>query len=158
MSVRAANLQQKYVGQSGCAAEFKSAINREGIRLDKSQRADLETYAFKSVTILLIVQHASDRDLCGVIRDVVSFLQPNYLVWECVDPKHPSAVVIGTWPAKHRGVSGPAIESWEVDLSKLRFIQLHTHVTCRSRSYAGADDGGDLATWAKKRGARQPQK
>lgn len=158
MSVRADNLRQKYVGRSGCTAQFKLALNHEGIRLDKSQRADLEAYAFKGETILVIVQHASDGDQCGVIRDAVSFPQPNYPVWECVDTRHPSSVVIGTWSAKHRGVSGPAIESWDVDLSKLRFIPLHTPVTCRSRSYAGADDGGDLATWAKKRGARQPRR
>jgi hypothetical protein len=79
----------------------------------------------------------------------------NYFVFECVDPHNPSTVVIGTWPENHRGTKGPAVEGWRIDLGQLKFVALQEPVTCFASSYAGPDDGSDLADLAKSRAAKK---
>lgn len=156
---RAANRYQEYVGQSGCAVEFKSSISDYGIRLDQSQRARLEAHVFESKTILTIVQYSSDSDKCGIVRDVIEAQGPDRaFVWDCVDKQHPRTVVVGRWPVEHTGLSSPALEAWRIDLKQLKFVRLHVPVMCTARSYAGSDRGGDLATWARKRAAKHETK
>jgi len=153
---RAAQLHQQYVGQSGCATEFKSAINHYGIRLDKRSRTRLEAQVFKGKTILMIVQYSSDSDTCGVVRDVIETQRPDRaFVWDCIDKEHPRTVVIGTWPVEHTGISRPPFKAWRIDLEELKFVRLHVPVTCTAQGYGGSDAGGDLATWARKRSVRR---
>lgn len=152
VSFGAATLQQRYVGRSGCDTEFKSSLNDYGIRLDSRQRTRLEAHAFKSKAVLAIVQYSSDSDQCGIVRDAVQSRRPgSSFVWQCVDKRFPHAVVVGTWPAEHSGVSGPASEAWRIDLKDLRFVHLNGPVICKAGNYAGADHGEDLATWARAR-------
>jgi hypothetical protein len=153
---KANDLRQKYVGRSGCTPELNSSVNDYGIRLDKNQRARLEAHAFKSETILTIVQYSSDADKCGIVRDVIASQHTDSsFVWECLNKRDPLAVVVGTWPAKHPSVSGPAVEAWEIDLKRLRFARLNVPVACDSGNYAGSDESGDLATWVERRAAKQ---
>ena len=63
-------------------------------------------------------------------------------------------MVVGTWPAKHPEVSGLAVEAWRIDMKQLRFVPAHGRVTCKAADYAGSDEGGDLASWAKKRSVK----
>jgi len=110
---------------------------------------------FKGKTILVIVQRRSETDKCGTVRDVVeSKPTDTSFVFDCVDKKNPASVVVGTWPAKHPGVSGPAVEAWRIDLEDLRFTRLIAPVTCKAGNYAGSDEGDDLSSWTKKRVAR----
>jgi hypothetical protein len=152
---KAANKPEKYVGRSGCAPELDSSPGRHGIRLDGSKRAYLEAYVFKHETILVIVQHRTDTDQCGIVRDAIkSQHTDNSFVFECVDEKDLSAVVVGTWPAEHPIVSGPAVEAWKIDLKGLKFVRVNVPVACNAGNYAGADEGDDLVSWARKRAAK----
>jgi hypothetical protein len=152
LSAKADDIRQKYVGQSGCAPEFKKSANDYGIRLAKNQRARLEAHVFQSKAILVIVQHSNDTDKCGIVRDAIkSQATDRSFVWDCVDKLNPSEVVVGTWPSKHQSVSGPAIKAWRIDLKQLKFLRLNVPVVCDAGNYAGSDEGGDLATWSRKR-------
>jgi hypothetical protein len=153
------DLRQKYVGRSGCAPEFKPSLNRYGIRVDKDTGTFLEAYEFRTGTTLVLVQHRTDKDTCGTIRDVIQS-QPTdrSFVWECLDKRNPSAIVVGTWPSEHPSVSGPAIEAWRIDLKQLRFYRLKVPVVCDAGNYAGPDNGDDLANLARKRTAEQKTK
>lgn len=149
---KASGTHGKYVGYSGCAPEFKSALNHSGIRLDKTRRARLEAHRFRTGSVLLIVQAEADTDPCGIVRDAIeSRTTDTSFVWECVDERNRSAVVVGTWPAGQTASSGPAVEAWRIDLKQLKFERLPGPVSCSAPSYAGSDDGSDLATWARKR-------
>lgn len=152
---KATSVRQKYVGRTGCAPEFKLALNHSGIRLDRNQRARLEAHEFRAGTILVIVQYKDEADQCGTVRDAIES-QPTdtSFVWECVDKRNPSAVVVGTWSAGQAGTSGPAVEAWRIDLKQLKFDRLTSGATCSASSYAGSDEGDDLASWAKKRAAK----
>ncbi len=153
---KATDLLQKYVGRSGCAPELNSPLGRYGIRLDENKRAYLEAHVFKNETILAIVQHSSDTDQCGIVRDAIqSQRTDSSFVFECVDKKDLSAVVVGTWPAEHPSVSGPAVEAWRIDLKELKFVRLSVPVACNAGNYAGSDEGDDLAGRARKRAAKQ---
>jgi hypothetical protein len=153
------NADRKYVGKSDCTPELKSAPGHYGIRLDGHQRAYLTAYNLKEAHILTIVQYKDDHDQCGVIRDVVqSHEKDDSFVWECVDSKIPADVVVGTWPAKHPTVSGPAIEAWRIDMKELKFHPLPNPVNCNAGNYAGADEGDSLADWARKRAAKYSDK
>jgi hypothetical protein len=81
--------------------------------------------------------------------------RPVALFFECTDRKNISAVVVGTWPARHASVAGMAVEAWEIDLERLKFVRLTTPVSCYAKTYAGPDDGKDLAIYARERAARQ---
>ncbi len=35
-------------------------------------------------------------------------------VWECRSPNMGSDVIVGTWPAKHARIKGPAVEGWRI--------------------------------------------
>jgi hypothetical protein len=152
---KATGLREKYVGRTGCAPEFKSALNHSGIRLDGNQRARLEAHKFRAGTILVIVQYKDETDQCGTVRDAIES-QPTdtSFVWECVDKLNPSAVVVGTWPAGQQGISGPAVEAWRIDLKQLKFDRLTGGASCSAPSYAGFDEGDDLASWARKRAVK----
>lgn len=152
---KASDLRQQYVGRSGCAQELQPSLNHYGIRLDKTRHAFLEARVFKSRTILLIVQRNGETDKCGVVRDVIQSRETDSsFVFDCVDERNPGSVVVGTWPQQHPSVSGPATEAWTISLEQLRFVPLAASVTCKARSYAGPDEGDDLATWVRKRAAR----
>lgn len=141
-----------YVGKSKCISELSRPVNRYGIRLDSSQRADLEAFKLKDMNLLTIVQYASGNDHCGVIRDAVESPDTDAsFVWECRDPNQRGEVIIGTWPAKYRGVSRGADKAWAVNLKDLKFVPLKVSksIECSSGDYVGTDSGGDLASWAK---------
>jgi hypothetical protein len=149
--------QQRYVGKSKCLPELKAATEHYGIRLDKSQEAYLAAYRLKDGNILTIIQSTGENDQCGVIKDVVqSRDSESSFVWECRNRAAPSNVVVGTWPAKHPRVSGPASEAWRIDLKLLKFVPLQGGtVTCRAGDYAGSDKGDDLVSWVKRRASRR---
>ncbi len=152
----AGTLRQKYIGQSGCSREFESSIGRYGIRLDRSQRAFLEAHTFKNKTLLLIVQCSTDEDKCGIVRDVVkSREEDKSFIFDCIEKSNPSAVVIGTWSESHKAASGAAVEAWKINLDELRFTRVNVPVVCKAGDYAGNDEGGDLASWAKERSAHK---
>jgi hypothetical protein len=152
---KATGLREKYVGRTGCAPEFKSALNHSGIRLDGNQRARLEAHEFRAGTILVIVQYKDETDQCGTVRDAIESQRTDTsFVWECVDKRNPSAVVVGTWPAGQQGTSGPAVEAWRIDLKQLKFDRLTGGASCSAPSYAGSDEGDDLASWARKRAVK----
>jgi hypothetical protein len=153
---KATDLRQRYIGRSGCAAVVNSPGGHYGIRLYKEKRAYLEAHEFKNETLLAIVQRSSDTDECGIIRDVVRSGQgDSSFVFECVDRRNPAAVVVGTWPAEHPSVSGPAVEAWRINLQELRFVRLHARVSCSAGDYAGSDEGDDLADLARKRAVKK---
>ena len=152
---QAADLQQKYVGKKDCLPELQSAAGRSGIRLDKSLRAYLTAYRLKEAKILTIVQYQDEHEQCGVIRDVVQSRDiGSSFVWECVDPKAPDDIVVGTWPAKHPRVTGAATEAWRINLKELKFTPVKRPVNCHAGNYAGSDEGDGLSDWAKRRGAK----
>lgn len=153
---RSDTLRQKYVGSGGCKSELK--IDPRGIRLDRSRKTYLRAYTLDGKDTLLIVQYNNDHDQCGVVRDVI---QPkdttNTLVWDCMDPKNPSAVVVGAWHLNEGRISGPSLEAWRVNLAKLQFVPIAARVSWVSVSGAGADDGSDLAGRSRKRTKGRPQ-
>jgi hypothetical protein len=102
----------------------------------------------------MILQRSNDADTCGVVRDLIQTHSVNAFVWECVNQRAPTDVVVGTWPMNHRGVSGPATDAWRIDLNELKFVHLSVRATCKAINYAGPDEGGDLASWARKRAAK----
>jgi hypothetical protein len=157
-STLAEDLRQRLVGRDDCIPEFRSPRGRSGIRLDKKQGAYLTNYKLKDANLLLIVQYQNGNERCGVIRDVVqsSDLTASF-VWDCVDAKDPSAVVVGTWPAEHPAVKGPSKKTWRIDLKDFKFIPLQQVVSCRAGNYAGSDEGDGLSDWAMKR-AKNSQK
>ena len=117
-------------------------------------------YKFKDAEIVTIVQYlddnGTDRKGCGVIRDVAQVQDKDgSVVWECLDRRTPTEVVIGTWPAKHSRPFGAATEAWRVDLKELRFFpvgQAPKFVHCRPEDGSGNDEGDGLSDWARKRG------
>jgi hypothetical protein len=142
------------IGKNSCATELKLATTRYGIRLDSSQNAYLMAYRLKAANILTIVQYGKDNQKCGVIRDVVqSRDHDSSFVWECRSPNMRSDVIVGTWPAKHRSVTGPAIEAWRINLRALRFDEVQAHVNCEAGNYAGPDEGDSLADWVREKAA-----
>jgi hypothetical protein len=155
-ATRSDSLRQKFVGRSECQPELK--IDPRGIRLDGSQKAYLRAYRVNGDDTLLIVQYKNDQDQCGVVRDVI---QPkdstNIFVWDCLNPRNPSAVVVGAWPPNEGHISGWSTRAWRVDLVKLQFIPISARVQSLPISRAGADDGSDLAGDAVKRRENRPQ-
>jgi len=148
------DLRSKYLGQSSCVSELQS--HRFNIRLDKKQNAYLATRQLNGRAVAMIVQYEKDKDECGVIRDIVQTQKADAsFSVECVDPNSPNAVAVGTRQRNDRRLSGRAIEAWSVDLKDLRFVRISGPVTCSSwRSYAGSDQGEDLASWAEQRSAQ----
>jgi hypothetical protein len=92
----------------------------------------------------MIVQYTKKWDECGVVRDIVQARNNKVdFVFECVNPKSPSRVSVGTWPEGFKPTSGPALEAWQIELRDLKFVPLIGRVNCISRSYSGNDDGGE---------------
>ena len=144
--------EHKYAGLSGCAPEFKWAPGTYGIRLDKGQRTRLAAHTINEKNVLTIVQYKDDNDQCGVVRAAVQSDKPgDFFEFDCTDQNRPSMVVVGTRPENDPKVSGRAVQAWRVDLDTLRFVVDDREVTCVRRSYAGSDEGEDLATWARQR-------
>src|SRR5215813_4407798 len=109
------DLRQKYVGQSDCASELKSAQDTYGIRLDKTQDAYLAAYKLKDKNVLTILQRKQANDECKTIRDVVASRHTDdSFIWECTDRRAPPNVIVGTWAAKHPRTTGPALEAWKI--------------------------------------------
>jgi hypothetical protein len=143
-----------FVGKNSCAPELKLATTRYGIRLDSSQNAYLMAYRLKAANILTIVQYEKDDQRCGVIRDVVqSRACDSSFIWECRSPKMRSEVIVGTWPAKHPSVTGPAVQAWRIKLKVLKFEEVQSHVNCEAGNYAGNDEGDSLVDWVRERAA-----
>jgi hypothetical protein len=143
-----------FVGKNSCAPELKLATTRYGMRLDSGQNAYLMAYRLKAANILAIVQYEKDDQNCGVIRDVVqSRDHDSSFVWECRSPSMRSDVIVGTWPAKHPSVTGPAVEAWRINLKTLKFEEVQAHVNCEAGNYAGNDEGDSLADWVRERAA-----
>ena len=92
-------------------------------------------YRLKAPNILTIVQYEKADQNCGVIRDVVqSRDHDRSFVWECSSRNMRSEVIVGTWPAKHSSVKGPAVEAWRIKLKALKFEEVQAH--CLRRLYA----------------------
>lgn len=152
----AINVRQEYAGKSSCSPGLERGIGSYGIRLDKSQKARLEARTNDGRDVLMIIQYSEEGDECGVVRDIVQSRDHKAVfVFECVNPKSPSALVVGTWPVGSKQTSGPALESWQIELNGLEFVPLTGRVNCISRSFAGNDDGSDLVIWAKQRAAKK---
>jgi hypothetical protein len=146
----------QYVRKSSCSPGLERGVGGYGIRLDKSQITMLEARTSNGNKILMIVQYAKERDECGVVRDIVQARDDKvHFVFECVNPKSPSAVAVGTWPDGFSLTLGPALEAWQIELNALKFVPLIGRVTCTLRSYAGNDDGSDLVKRAKQRAAKK---
>src|SRR5215469_1563602 len=112
------DIRTKYVGQSNCLPELKSA-DHYGIRLDKSQMAYLDAYQWDGKNTLAIVQHNQSDDSCGTIRDIVQSRDPHSsFIFECKD--NSADVVVGAWPETHQSASGLATEAWKIDLKDLK--------------------------------------
>ena len=153
-TVKADDARLTFLGKSSCDPEFKMVTTRYGIRLDSSQNAYLMAYRLKSANILTIVKYENDNQGCGVIRDVVqSRDHDSSFVWECRSLKMRSDVIVGTWPAKHPSVTGPAVEAWRINLKALKFEEVQTRVNCEAGNYAGNDQGDSLADWVRERAA-----
>ena len=146
------DLKQKYVGGSGCRAEFQRGPGTYGIRLDYTQKAYLKAYVVEDRHLLLIIQYSDDKDQCGVIRDVVQTDSNRDFVWDCMDPKAPHDVIVGTWRSHYIGTTGPALEAWRINPRKLEFLSIPARARCTSGP--GPDDPShDLVDYAKKRTA-----
>jgi hypothetical protein len=156
----AEDLSKKYVGKSDCVPELSTASHKYGVRLDRTQVAYLSSYTLKDEDMLTIVQYGQEGDKCGVIRDVIlAQHKDDSFVWECVNRRSPSAVVVGTWPAEHPKPRGPAVEAWRIDLKELKFIRVEQAsrlVYCRLERGGGNDDGLGLSDYAKKRTGKYP--
>jgi hypothetical protein len=147
---------RQYVGKSSCSLGLERGVGSYGIRLDKSQIARLEARTSNGNKILMIVQYTKESDECGIVRDIVRASNGTaHFVFECVNPKSPSSVAVGTWPDDFRRASAPALEAWRIELDGLQFEPLIGRVTCTSRNYAGNDNGSDLVKWAKQRAAKR---
>lgn len=154
-----ATAQSEYVGKSGCDPQFKRAPGTCSIRLDSTQRAYLVAHTLAQVNVLFIVTHKDDRDRCGTIRDaVVSAGAAIAFEFACVDENRLSAVVVGTRRQDDRMVSGEAIQAWLIDIKALKFIADRRPVVCKRPSYAGSDEGDDLASIARKRSSKTHEK
>jgi hypothetical protein len=146
--------RSSFVGRNSCAPELKFARTRYGIRLDSNHNAYLMAYRLKAANILTIVQYEKDDQNYGVIHDVVqSRDHDSSFVWECRSPNMRSDVIVGTWPAKHPSVTGPAVEAWRINLKALKFEEVQAHVNCEARNHAGNDEGDSLADWVRQRAA-----
>lgn len=147
---------QSYVGKSSCLPELSRA-DHYGIRLDASQAAYLNAYKWDGKNILTIVQYAHDGEKCGTIRDVVqSRNASSVFIFECTNREKAADVIVGTWPERYSGKTGPAAEAWKIDLRVLRFNKVQgAGIRCVNQDYSGIDEGDDLATWAKKRADKQ---
>ena len=144
--------RSKYVGKSGCDPAFKRGPGTYRIRLDQTQRSYLVAHTVGSRNVLLIVRHKDELDRCGLVQDaVVSADTMNAFEFNCVDRREPTAVVVGTRRKDDMHVAGTAHQAWLVDLSTLTFTPDPERVSCKRISYAGADNGEDLATLAKRR-------
>jgi hypothetical protein len=112
----------------------------------------------------MIVVYRDENDHCGTVRDVREF-QNSHDVFdeECIEALHPEHVAVGFFEQKfdlehpERGalMSGPAVQSWRIDLKNLKFSPTSGQVTCVVRNHAGDDDGSDLATWAHQRAMKK---
>jgi len=157
--------QQKYIGLSLCSPELKSYRSRLGVRLDRAQHAYVEYRELTTTRVVMIVVYADDfdKDHCGSVRDAREFhyskagFDP-----ECIESLHPENATVGFFDQKvdlnhpERGalMSGPAVQSWKIDVKKLKFLPTSGVVTCvvpNGHSNNGNDDGSDLTTWAHQR-------
>ena len=158
-TINADDVRANFVGSNSCASELKLAATRYGIRLDSSQNAYLMAYRLKSANILAILQYEKNDQACGIIRDVAqSRDHDSSFIWECRSPRMRSDVVVGTWPAKHPSVTGPAVEAWRINLKALKFEPVRVPVNCEAGNYRGNDEKESLADWARERAARNPAK
>lgn len=155
--VRATDLRQAYIGKSSCSQGLQERVGRHGIRLDKRQIARLEARTSEGRKILMIVQYQKEWDDCGTVRDIIQSADASrFFEFDCVDDKNPAAVVVGTW--RNPNISGPALESWRVELDGLNFVPIAGPVRFVLRRSTGYDDGSDLAGWARQRGAKSHQR
>jgi hypothetical protein len=146
-------IQTRLVGSSSCTQELEHG--RFSVRLDKSQNAFIVTATTGGKHTAAIVQYSSAKDNCGVVRDVVqSERKSAYFELECSAAVAPTDVAVGIRNLSESGRKGYSLEGWRVDLKRLRFVRVGGKVFCTPSSYAGNDDGDDLATWAMQRGKK----
>lgn len=154
-----ADAQSPYIGRSGCEAQLTRGPGSYGIRLDAKQQAYLAAHTIDGTNVLLIIQHRGRQDPCGIVRDAIRSSSPAFFFeFNCSDTKAPSAVAIGTRRADDPKISGVAHQAWLINLEMLRFIPDRNRVVCTRVSYAGPDEGGDLAVWARQRASKAQKK
>jgi hypothetical protein len=154
-----ADAQSRFMGKSGCDAQFTRGAGSYGIRLDAKQQAYLAAHTVGDTNVLLIIQRKNGQDQCGIVRDATRSSHPRYFFeFNCSDAKALSAVAIGTRRADDPKISGVADQAWLISLKMLRFIPDKKPVVCTRVSYAGPDEGGDLAVWASQRALKAQKK
>src|SRR5437868_1908037 len=125
LTARGEDLRHKYVGGSGWSPGLKPEQSEFSVRLDREHGTYLVARATAHAKILVIVKYENDSDQCGVVLDVVeSHDSHKDFEFDCVDPKMPAYVVVGTRDPSDKRLTSAAAESWRIDLVDQKFIPL----------------------------------
>jgi len=132
-----------------CPREAKGYF---GIGLLRQQQLFLATEERLNTKALMILRYRSNDEECGEVLDkiVVSASERNF-EFSCSDPAHPELIVVGEIASSRPWKTISTMRVWRIDLAQRKILPYARRVTCQNVSYAGADDGEDLVSWARKR-------
>jgi len=123
-----------------------------GIGLLRQQHLYLATEEKSSARTLMILHYRSNDEECGTVLDkMVVPASKRHFEFSCSDPAHPELILVGEIVSSKRWRAIATTQAWRIDLAQRKILPYAGRVTCRNVSYAGADDGEDLASWARKR-------
>ena len=143
--------QQRHglVGKQFCPQVAKGYF---GIGLVRQENLYLATQEVSNTGVLMILRYSASGAACANILDAVDISSKRRTVeFSCADPKHPGLIIVGEMAAQGHWKVRKTNRSWRVDIEQKRILPYPHPVTCQNVSYAGTDDGEDLASWARKR-------
>jgi len=143
--------QQRHglVGTQFCP---QAATGYFSVGLVRQENLYLATQKVSNNGVLMILRYSASGATCGNVLDAVDmFSKQRIVAFSCADPGHPGLIIVGEVAAQGYWEVRKTNRSWRVDTEQNRILPYLHPVTCQNIGYAGADDGEDLASWARKR-------
>ena len=143
--------QQRHelVGKQFCPRGAKGYF---GIGLVRQVNLYLAKQELSNTGVLMLLRYRASGDACANILDAVDRSSKQRIFeFSCADPRHLGLIIVGEIAAQGYWKVRKTNRSWRVDIEQKRILPYSHSVTCQNVSYADADDGEDLASWARKR-------
>jgi hypothetical protein len=137
-------------GKQFCPASAKSPFQ---IGLERNKNLYLGYQKLSGAKVLMVLHYQTENSQCADILDAIQIsASQSDFEFDCFDPAHPELIIIGELPPSRNDWNVRRTNhSWQIELINTRITTYAKPVTCKNASYAGDDDGEDLASDALKR-------